>query len=141
MNKEILLSYRLLFGQDERSRDLFRSQERHRANIEGRVDPLLDELCSEAQAMGERFSDNSFIERNAYNSRFRFPFLGQRLALLQDFSHSISPHGVLDVWRDRRDPYKWSAVWFATIIGAVTVMLASGSLAAAIVQIRLMQQE
>lgn len=45
--KEIILSYRLLFGQNRNSRRLFREMEsRHAAlNNSGKCDPLLDVLC------------------------------------------------------------------------------------------------
>lgn len=45
--REILLSYRVIFGQDSRSRKMFKSTERKRAREGDVYDRLLDVLCGE----------------------------------------------------------------------------------------------
>ena len=43
---EVLLSYRLLFGQEKRSHKLYQARERLRVKDMGSYDPLLDHLCA-----------------------------------------------------------------------------------------------
>ncbi|KAL8937278.1 MAG: hypothetical protein Q9216_004507 [Gyalolechia sp. 2 TL-2023] len=123
MHKEILRSYRLLFGQDRRSRKLFNAQEHRKASTDGISDPLLEQLCGQARKASVVLEDDTFNEPDLYNAKFEFPFLGQRLNYLQEYAHSCTPHRIRDVWHDTRDPAKWLVVWAVTFFGVPALVL------------------
>lgn len=48
---------------------------------------------------------------NHYNPRSDFPFLGKRLAELQEYVRGHSPHTIMALWHDRRDASWWWTFW------------------------------
>ncbi|KAI0104455.1 hypothetical protein F4814DRAFT_89835 [Daldinia grandis] len=120
---EVLLSYRLLFGQHSRSRKQFRTHEVENAKWNGTLDPLLDVLC------GDRDLDDStriaelLHERNAYNVQDSFPHLGLRLTELADYISRQEPNGFLQAWNDQRNPERLLTLRAAIGIGLATVIL------------------
>ena len=107
--REILLSYRLLFGQDKHSWQAFNANFR---NITGITkdgdqvhDPLLVRLC------GSKWTRERALYRsiaapeasNHYSAMRDFPLLGTRLARLQHFSEVQNPHDWKVLWYDQRD--------------------------------------
>jgi hypothetical protein len=113
---EVLLSYRLIFGIDGRSRRAFHSEERGkwkvnftndgRSRREHKLDLLLQLLCTastnrpELQSVLERLGGQE-TDASVGHVPEHFLFLGQRLADLQRFGMSQKPYdwkGVL--WRD-----------------------------------------
>jgi hypothetical protein len=77
---EVLLSYRLIFGQDRRSRKLFRNQEQRRASKDSGIeDPLLAELCTRKDIdLNLKGSDIPYglVTRTFYSASKDFPLLG-----------------------------------------------------------------
>ncbi|KAK0728334.1 hypothetical protein B0T26DRAFT_672878 [Lasiosphaeria miniovina] len=61
-------------------------------------------------------------EQGSYSSQGDFPFLGQRLAKLQEFTHRQQPSELWDLRRDRRNLLQWYTFW------AVMVYLARDEL-------------
>jgi hypothetical protein len=134
--REIMLSYRLLFGQNGKSRQLFRKSESKRVTpFKDQYDPLLDVLCGTrigdaVNALPEGVWPDSCLDQNGklleqdvYSTSLDFPILGSRLLRLQEFDRRQQPSRVRDLWRDRRDPLQWYAFWAVLIFGGLTIVL------------------
>ena len=130
---EILLSYRLLFGQVKSSRQFFR---RHLEPLlaadvppEGQ-DPLLAQLC------GSRLAATSILakEKSIYRLDKDFPMLHSRLAILAKHVEGTKPRGWKELWRDKRDSAQWVTFWAVIIIGSLGLLLAFLQVVLGIVQ-------
>ncbi|OTA54151.1 hypothetical protein K449DRAFT_401205 [Hypoxylon sp. EC38] len=121
---EIILSYRLLFGQDRRSRSLFRTVEFARTFEQGVQDPLLMSLCGKKRFNTARYDVPWTIhQRNFYDAQEDFPLLGSRLLQLQEFSTRQDPSTLREFWADRRNPFNFWTFWAVLIIGAISILL------------------
>lgn len=118
---EVLLSYRLLFGQHRRSRQLFREKERGNAKVEGELDPLLDALCGDEKLGGFLNVKDLLRERGVYNAPVNFPHLEARLAELEDYSTCQRPRMICEVWNDARDPERLLNFKALLIIGTISI--------------------
>jgi hypothetical protein len=116
---EVLLSYRLLFGQDRRAR---RSYRKVRRNIPLPRDPVLDGLCGKCEWSCLEEQEDLFPEREVYDGS-NFPQLGQKLFELQDYITSQKPRTLRDVWNDRRDPHQAFTFWAVVLVGGATILL------------------
>lgn len=148
MLKEVLLSYRIIFGQDNRSRKLFQASERK--NIVGFVkhyDTLLDTLCgrgagSNLNALGPFIwpsaccdTEGRLLEQDVYNVNIDMPIFGARLFELESFSLHQQPSSKRDLWRDRRNPLQWYTFWAVLIIGGLSLIIGILQLLVAIAQL------
>ncbi|KAI0377692.1 hypothetical protein F5Y04DRAFT_291611 [Hypomontagnella monticulosa] len=120
---EVLLSYRLLFGQHSLSRGLFSKGERENAKYNGALDPLLDALCSRRDMDNFHGMQHLIRERGVYDAHRHFPHLGPRLMELADYSSSQRPRNLAEVWSDQRDPERLLTFKAVIIIGVVTIIL------------------
>lgn len=132
--EEILLSYRLMFGQDERSwkamamkRILAPSgpaREGHAVPIASHAsattwgcDPLLPVLCcgSADSPEAREVYDEIEIEPRGPSSNYvpyvDFRFFRKRLLDLQDFIDQHQPRSVRGLLNDRRDVAAWYTLW------------------------------
>lgn len=134
MHREVLLSYRLLFRQDNSSRALFNNQEIKEVSAGGLVDPLLVQLCGQKQQIGDILGDETLIEQDFYDNVIEFPFYGPELVRLQKYARSRKPRRYLDVWRDTRDPSQWLTLWLLVIIGGLSVLFSFLQTAASVIQ-------
>ena len=134
--REVLLSYRLLFGQDKKSRRRFREVERRRvAPSKQQYDPLLDILCSKSlkecnQLLPAILWPDScldvnglLLEPDVYSSTLDFAVMADHLLRIQAFDARQQPRRVWDLWRDRRNPLQWYALWAVLVVGGITVLL------------------
>jgi hypothetical protein len=150
IHQEVLMSYRLLFGQTKASRRVARAAitELKNAEPEKSYDQLLDILlCSRASHNMLRrlplslwpISCHSFKgclqEENIYSSQDDFPMFGQRLAKLQEFNLRQQPSKLRDLWRDRRNPLQWYTFWAVLLIGGLTILLAILQLVVGVIQV------
>lgn len=105
MFREVLLSYRLLFGQGEASRKAYSKgdlRKRHRQSI--LEDSLLDSLCAIDCRKEQLYAEvNAGPPKEQYSARKDFPFFGQRLVALQLFVVDQNPSDFWTLWHDRRD--------------------------------------
>ncbi|KAH7175753.1 hypothetical protein EDB81DRAFT_633955 [Dactylonectria macrodidyma] len=117
--QEILLSYRLLFGQSRRSRSLFRRL-RPFAHIphEGH-DQFLSLICSRKQFN----CPITLTEREEYDLAGDFPHLRSRIVRLSSYASSKKPRSIRQLWRDKRDSTAWLAFWSVLIFGSVSILL------------------
>ena len=123
--REIILSYRLLFGDDGAARQVFKNTEKKRAkHIMGFRDPLLDDLCRLKDAKTEGFAESVSRGKSSYSTEADFPIFAPRWLLLQQFVCDQKPQRVWDLWKDKTDMQKWSGLWVASILAAVALFLA-----------------
>ena len=113
---EILLSYRLLFGQDRKSRKLFQSMEVFKGEPH---DYLLAELCdSETLALPTLCKQREF-----YRLSRDFPILRSRIAVLQQQMTNLRPRGWREIWNDKRDAAQWYTFWAVIVFGGSGIVL------------------
>jgi hypothetical protein len=114
---EILLSYRLLFGQDKNSRRLFQSMAVFKG--ESSEDYLLTELCdSKTLALPTLCKEREF-----YRLSRDFPILRSRIAVLQQQMTNLKPRGWREIWKDKRDSAQWYTFWAVIIFGGSGIVL------------------
>lgn len=125
--KEILLSYRLIFGQDERSYKAFSKEAldweegRGRSSWETRwdCDPMLHILCGKSVKSDEARTVYAEIEAdepmNCYNPDTEFLFFGKRLLELQNFTEYHQPESMRALLSDRRDLAAWFNPWITKV--------------------------
>lgn len=136
--KEILLSYSLIFGQDERSYKAFArmvpvwEEQRGRSSWETTwdSDPMLHVLCGQSSNDEEARKIYDEIDANEpasyYNPHTEFPFFGKRLLELQQFIKQHQPHTVRSLLNDRRDLSAWYNLWNTQVLIAfatITIFL------------------
>ncbi|KAF2259243.1 hypothetical protein CC78DRAFT_475942 [Lojkania enalia] len=136
IHQEVLMSYRLLFGQKRRSRQLAQAAlKKLKTASEDDYDSLLDLVCT--QPYGSRIHNlplslwpvtcrgvkESPLEESAYSSQDDFPLFGQRLAKLQEFTYRQQPSRLRDLWRDRRNPLQWYTFWAVLVVGGLSILL------------------
>lgn len=117
--KEVLLSYRLIFGQTKNShRDFnrqFRKWSKHwRSTTESQkqMDHLLQIICGnhwQSSAAGHIWDEIEAEDpANIYSPTTDFPFFGERLIELQSY---VRGHNFMALWYDRRDVSWWWTFW------------------------------
>jgi hypothetical protein len=114
--REVLLSYRLIFGKTYSSRKDFKKQLR-KWNLESKKnsDPMLYRLCAhgyESEEAREIYLEiDADDPSNHYNPVVDFPFLGKRLEGIQDYTRGSSPDNIKALWHDRRNMSWWWTFW------------------------------
>lgn len=147
LHREILMSYRLLFGQRRASRKLAKAELYVLKRQDANYDQLLNALCTQScdsiiRALPLAFwpvtcrSFEGYLqEESAYSSQDDFPLFGQRLAKLQEFTLRQQPSRLRDLWRDRRNPLQWYTFWAVLIFGCMSIIIALLQLAVAVAQL------
>jgi hypothetical protein len=141
--QEILLSYRLIFGQDDRS---WRAFSRMVPVWEGQhgcvsrettwdCDPMLLVLCGKSTTSEDacRIYDEIDINEPAsyYDPNAQFPFFGKRLMELQTFVKKHQPQNLKGLFGDRRDVSAWYTLWSNQVLiffASLTIFLMALSL-------------
>ena len=133
--QEVLLSYRLLFGQSKAGRHFYRrswsSTPTEDNTPSERQDPLLPILCG-------RKSISFFLsgkERTIYRLARDFPMLRCRIASMSKQVASTKPRGWKELWRDKRDSAQWVTFWAVIIIGGFGLFLSLLQVILALVQV------
>lgn len=128
---EIVLSYRLLFGQKKVSRRYFRSIRPFNGMPEEGKDGLLTALCGHKQfEAGYEVQD-----REVYDLSHDFPVLKSRITALSHHLSAKKPRTWKELWHDKRDSASWFTFWAVLILGGVGVVLAFIQVILQIVQI------
>ncbi|OTA54815.1 hypothetical protein K449DRAFT_308912, partial [Hypoxylon sp. EC38] len=136
LHQEVLMSYRLLFGQGRGSRRLVRVALRKLKEEQGDdYDNLLDLICTQKcnnKVRGLpaflwpvtcRTFENGLQEENSYSSQDDFPLFGQRLVKLQEFTLRQQPSKLGDLWRDKRNLLQWYTFWAVLIVGGASILI------------------
>jgi hypothetical protein len=149
-HQEILMSYRLVFGQSRGARRLARAvlrMLREEETAKGEYDQLLDVVCTRpcdgvVRALPPSFwpvscrsFEGSLQEESAYSSQDDFPMFGARLAKLQEFNLRQQPSKLRDLWRDRRNPLQWYTFWAVLVVGGVSILLSFLQLVVSVAQL------
>jgi len=154
--REILLTYRALFGQDDRS---FRAFQHAMPSFDLNwdfsardplevSDPMLPLLCGKCWTVPEARCVYEDIDagavRDFYDSNEDFPILGQRLLQLQLFVKEYHPRTLRGLLRDRRDPAFWYSFWTnqtLLLFGCLTILICLLQLVFQIWQVVLARQQ
>ena len=118
--QEVLLSFRLLFGQDKTSRKHFRETHPFDGTPEKYRDEVLMSLCGRKQCS----PNYGLRERDIYDLQHDFPILRSRIAVLMNHFSNIRPRTWRELWDDKRDSASWYTFWLVLIIGGVGILLA-----------------
>ncbi|KAH8742844.1 hypothetical protein F5882DRAFT_149033 [Hyaloscypha sp. PMI_1271] len=147
LSQEVLMSYRLLFGQTRASRKLAKALLQEELGKNHDYDELLGLLCctphrplvkkvlSTFWPVSCRDYNNILSEADSYSAQDDFPTFSQRLAAVQDFSLRQQPSKLRDLWRDRRNPLQWYTFWAVLIVGGASIIIGLLQLVVAIVAI------
>ncbi|KAL8861044.1 MAG: hypothetical protein Q9178_002557 [Gyalolechia marmorata] len=148
LHQEVLMSYRLLFGQSRSARKLAMASLRLlKEESPDEYDLLLGLVCAQPcnvkirslplslWPVSCRSLEDTLQEETAYSSQDDFPMLGQRLAKLQQFNLRQQPSKLRDLWRDRRNPLQWYTFWAVLIFGSASLLLAFLQLCVATAQL------
>lgn len=133
---EILLSYRLLFGQTKKSRSFFRSSfmsssrrrkggasKSNNISIDGNIrDAILPELCGKEAPY--QCSIDNLVEKESYYLPRDFPMLRYRISVLQRQLSISTPRTWMQLWRDKRDSSGWLTFWAVIIFGVFGSLMA-----------------
>ncbi|KAK0747421.1 hypothetical protein B0T21DRAFT_388497 [Apiosordaria backusii] len=142
--REVLLSYRLLFGQSPKSRRLV-SQVPSRSpggTTLGDLDPFLLTICTSHLTSGWLWNKcptisgnlfpisvldfgNNLQESDTYSVQDDFPVFGRRLLKLQRYNLRQRPSKWKDLWRDKRNPLQWYTFWAVLWVGGLSIFLAT----------------
>lgn len=117
--KEILLSYRLVFGQNKRSRKLFRKLRPFAGVPREGQDRLLSELCGRKRFI----SDVTLAERQEYDVSTNFPHLRSRIVRLSGYALTKKPRSFKQLWLDNRDSASWLTFWTVLVFGSISILL------------------
>ncbi len=123
--REVLLSYRLLFGQHPKSRRLFQRIYSPSELPFEQPDTLLSVLCT-ARRLGLEEGDRVFPEDHpVYFAARHFPVLCQRIELLAKELDGRKPKSIRDLITDRRDKLQWWTFWLISILGGLGLILST----------------
>ncbi|KAI9785982.1 MAG: hypothetical protein M1839_008248 [Geoglossum umbratile] len=154
--QEILLSYRLIFGQDDRSWRLFSRMVQTQGNYRGHTslelswdcDPMLLILCGRSSTTEGARQIYDEIDANPpkshYDPNIEFPFFGKRLLELQRFINLHQPQNIRSLLHDRRDVSVWYTVWSSQVLiafASCTIILMFLSLAFQVWQVQLAREQ
>lgn len=133
--REVLLSYRLIFGQNKASWKAFcKKIPTFEKNWDcsdphsNDADPMLPILCCskyDSPKASQIYADIDASDGVSpyYYPDSDFPFLGRRILDLQAFVSGRSPHNWRALWNDRRNVGLWWTFWAVILIGGGTILL------------------
>ncbi|OAG19566.1 hypothetical protein CC77DRAFT_1021657 [Alternaria alternata] len=119
--REVLDTYSLLFGNDRRSKAVYRKL-MLKASSDGMVDPLLDDLCG--LTPWHWASINLSPPRPSIDADLLFPILSARMMKLQVYIESQGARGLRALYRDQRDSYQWWTFWAVIWLGGLNLLFA-----------------
>jgi hypothetical protein len=121
---EVLLSFRLLFGQSPKSRKLFRHIVGLAEAPFPQPDTLLPYLCSEKELLVTGPEEIWMPkDRRVYYAARDFPVLYERIELLSKELNGVKPKSMGDLLRDRRDTLQFWTFWLVAAVGGASVGL------------------
>ena len=124
--REVILSFRLLFGQSVKSRKLFRHVFTAAMAPFTQPDTLLAYLCTEKQlpvASSQQAGSWMPKDKTAYYPARDFPVLYKRVELIAKELGRSKPKSVGGLLRDRRDTLQFWTFWLVAIFGGVSIIL------------------
>lgn len=134
---EVILSYRLLFGQDSRSRKLFHKLKPFDNVPRASRDHLLAHLCTKKELDHAAY----IIEKSSYELKRDLPHLRSKIARLCVYISQRKPRSWKDLWMDNRDSASWLTFWAVIIFGGLGILLAFIQVVLQVVQLSLQVQQ
>jgi hypothetical protein len=119
--QEVLLSYRLLFGQSSKARRLFQHIADRGDLPFPQQDELLSLLCTNKKPSLVECSLPE--DRTVYFVPRDFSVLCERVKLIAKELEEIRPKSMGDLVRDRRDKLQYWTFWLVCIIGGISILL------------------
>jgi len=149
--EEILRSYRIIFGQDERSWKAFskmlsKLEEHDRQGIWA-CDPLIRILCGQSATSKEArliYDEIDADQETSGDPDTEFQFFGNKMIELQQFGRQHQPKNVRSLFNDKRDVSAWYTLWsnqLVVFVTAFTILLVMVSLGFQIWQTLLTRQQ
>ena len=120
--REVLLSFRLLFGQHGPSRKLFPHIYRPTERLQ-KPDQLLPILCMTKYIHQTSESLPLPPDQPVYFAAQHFPVLSERIELIAKELKNSRPTSMRELLRDRRDTLQYWTFWLVSIIGGISVVL------------------
>jgi hypothetical protein len=120
--QEVLLSFRLLFGQHGRSRKLFPRIYTPPAKL-SMPDELLPILCMTKHLNGIPATAPFPPDQPVYFAAQHFPVLSARIELIAKELKNSRPTSMAHLLRDRRDTLQYWTFWLVSIIGGMSLVL------------------
>ncbi|TLD09705.1 hypothetical protein PspLS_11344 [Pyricularia sp. CBS 133598] len=120
--REVLLSYRLLFGQCPKSRRLFRSIGPSAQIFQYGPDTLLQQLCTNKQ-LSQAGIGWVPDDRAVYYASKDFSILRDRVELISNELEKVRPRSMGDLVHDKRDAVQYWTFWSISIIGGINIVL------------------
>lgn len=153
--QEILLSYRVIFGQDTRSWKAFsrmipleEQSGMSACEASWSCDPMLAILCGKSSispAARRIYDEIDACEiANSYDPATDFQFFGRRILELQSFVKQHQPRTLRGLWSDRRDAKAWWTLWGNQVlifVASITILLVILQLVFQVWQVLLAQQQ
>ncbi|KAK2787722.1 hypothetical protein FQN53_004745 [Emmonsiellopsis sp. PD_33] len=134
--REILLTYRIIFGQDSHSwKKLARSPSPHFIPNLADHDPLLDNLMTKSWRKQPIYTEIRAGPVKAVYSPSDFPYFASRLQILQDFVSTQSPDNLWTLVRDRRDINRLWTIRASLVFGLGAVFLGLVQIGVGIAQV------
>jgi hypothetical protein len=147
----MLLTYRLIFGQDTKSSRLFakelaaltkpsnsKSKLRSKSTPQKArqpcvfalpdADPMLLCLCADEPGAAEIYNDIKAPIMQRYYPAQSYPFFAEKLLLLQAYVKEQHPYDWNTLWHDHRNATNWWQFWAVMFIGGITIILSVLSL-------------
>ncbi|KAF8865228.1 hypothetical protein BDZ45DRAFT_684279 [Acephala macrosclerotiorum] len=128
--KEVLLSYRLIFGQESNSHRDFSITSQSYTPLSKDLeyhDSLLPILCGQDWESATARPIYEMIDAEdpstQYSPAADFPYLGKRLLEIQRYVRGHKPNDFWALWYDKRDHAAWWAFWAVILIGGITVVI------------------
>ncbi|KAI1215006.1 uncharacterized protein F4807DRAFT_16969 [Annulohypoxylon truncatum] len=135
--EEIVLSYRLLFGQHHRSRKLLRKLRPFDHVPPNGRDNFLSDVC-EGKPLDASLG---IVERDSYELARDFPHLRARLVRLNTYLDDRKPRSWRELWLDNRDSASWLTFWAVIVIGGIGLILSFIQVALQIAQVAMSVQQ
>ncbi len=137
--REIIQSYRILFGQDKHSWKAFTADHGRKfftPLADAGEDPLLPSLCGDEWLKQEIYEDIDVSSvKTVYSARADFPFFADRLLSLQDFAVMQCPSDWRTVWWDRRDVARFWTLWAVMVFGGASIVIGIIQVVLAVAQV------
>ncbi|RDW74290.1 uncharacterized protein DSM5745_06952 [Aspergillus mulundensis] len=145
MCQEVLLSYRLLFGQNSAARKLLKKALEGETSVDpflmqftksipkwtvSRFWPTKGKMPFDSSLLPERFrkNDGSIMEWGTYSASIDFPIYGEKLQNIQTYGSNHPATSFMEYLWDRRYPVQQYSAWLAVNVGLVTTVVGVGQL-------------
>lgn len=137
--REVLLSFRLLFGQSAKSSKLFRQVFSPAVAPFPQCDTSLPYICTERHLPNPMLPTQASCwmpkDRSAYYAARDFPVLYKRVELIARELERSRPRSVGGLLRDRRDTLQFWTLWLVVVFGGASVALTAIQVALQAIQI------